>query len=451
MDVAESAVAESSNDTVRAEVPGHGDEQYSGAAVQARAGVVVSVADVTFHALLRDNRNYRWLWLGQVVSQLGDWFNAIAVYALLLDLTGSATAVATMMLVQQLPSALLGPWAGALVDRFDRRRVMIAADICRAVIILGLIFVDDVQHIWLAYLVVGATVMGTSFFEPARSAILPSLVSRAELLPANSLASATWSVMLAIGASLGGLVAQAFGRDTAFVLNSASFLASAVFLAQIRMPARAPAGPLATAAMGGNGAGLRAGLAFLRTERRILGFVSIKGAWAMAGGVLLLLTVYGERVFRVGEGAAGGIGILYAARGLGAGLGAWVVKAWLGSDERRLARGIAPAYAFVGLCYSGLALAPSIWFAALSIVGAHAAGSVLWVASTVLLQLNVPDHLRGRVFAIDLAGLTFMTGASGYVTAFALDHSSLGPRALAGVIAGLFLIPASIWWRRRPD
>jgi len=411
----------------------------------------VSTTDVSFHALLRDNRNYRWLWLGQVVSQLGDWFNAIAVYALLLDLTGSATAVATMMLVQQLPSALLGPWAGALVDRFDRRRVMIAADVCRAVIILGLIFVDDVQHIWLAYVVVGMAVLGTSFFEPARSAILPSLVSRAELLPANSLASATWSVMLAIGASLGGLVAQAFGRDTAFVLNSASFMASALFLAQIRMPPRSPEGWLTPtpASKVGSGAGLRAGLAFLRAERRILGFVSIKGAWAMAGGVLLLLTVYGERVFRVGEGAAGGIGILYAARGLGAGLGAWVVKAWLGSDERRLARGIAPAYAVVGLCYSGLALAPSIWFAALSIVGAHAAGSVLWVASTVLLQLNVPDHLRGRVFAIDFAGLTFMTGASGYVTAFALDHSSLGPRALAGVIAGLFLVPAAIWWRRR--
>ena len=159
--------------------------------------------ELTYAALVRGNRNFRFLWLGQVVSQLGDWFNAIAVYALLLDLTGSATAVATMMVVQQLPSAVLGPWAGAFVDRFDRRRVMIVADACRAVIVLGLLLVDSASTIWLAYVIVGGAVLATSFFEPARSAILPSLVSRDELLPANSLSSATWAVMLAVGASVG--------------------------------------------------------------------------------------------------------------------------------------------------------------------------------------------------------------------------------------------------------
>ena len=425
----------------------------------AASRVDVASRELTYAALVRGNRNFRYLWLGQVVSQLGDWFNAVAVYALLLDLTGSATAVATMMVVQQLPSAFLGPWAGAVVDRFDRRRVMIAADLCRAVVVLGLLFVDRASVIWLAYVVVGGSVLATSFFEPARSAILPSLVSRDELLPANSLSSATWAVMLAVGASTGGLVAQWFGRDIAFVLNSASFLASAVFLAQIRPPAM-------PSAVGGGGdaegrhtaPGLVAGFSFLRAHRRVLAIVSIKGAWAMAGGVLLLLTVFGERVFRMGEGAAAGIGILYAARGVGAGLGAWLVKSLLGSDQQRLARGIAPAYVVVGLCYGGLAVAPSIWLAALAVVGAHAAGSVLWVASTVLLQLSVPDHLRGRVFAIDFALLTFMSGASGYATAFVLDHTSLGPRVLAAAMGALFILPAAAWGSRlslqqnaRPD
>jgi MFS family permease len=406
----------------------------------------VASPELTYAALVRGNRNFRFLWLGQVVSQLGDWFNAIAVYALLLDLTGSATAVATMMVVQQLPSAVLGPWAGAFVDRFDRRRVMIVADACRAVIVLGLLLVDSAGTIWLAYVVVGGAVLATSFFEPARSAILPSLVSRDELLPANALSSATWAVMLAVGASVGGLAAQWLGRDFAFILNSLSFVASALFLAQIRPPA-------APAARGGadgrrGGPAWSAGFAFLAARRDVLAFVSIKGAWAMAGGVLLLLTVFGERVFRMGEGAAAGIGILYAARGVGAGLGAWLVKALLGSDEGRLSRGVAPSYAVVGCCYAGLALAPSIWFAALAIVGAHAAGSVLWVASTVLLQLHVPDHLRGRVFAIDLALLTFMSAASGYATAFVLDHTALGPRVLAGILATLFVVPAVAWLSR---
>src|SRR6476660_1934538 len=100
--------------------------------------------------LLRSNRNFRLLFVGQTVSQLGDWFNAVAVYALLLDLTGSATAVAWMLIVQFLPVAIVGPLAGVVVDRVDRRRVMIAADIFRGVLILGLLLVRRADQIWIA-------------------------------------------------------------------------------------------------------------------------------------------------------------------------------------------------------------------------------------------------------------------------------------------------------------
>ena len=318
VDVTESAVAESFHDTVRAEVPGHGTVQYSGHVCRRapRGGVRrvstesdVASRELTYAALVRGNRNFRFLWLGQVVSQLGDWFNAIAVYALLLDVTGSATAVATMMVVQQLPNAFLGPWAGAFVDRFDRRRVMIVADVCRAVIVLGLLFVDSASAIWLAYVIVGGAVLATSFFEPARSAILPSLVSRDELLPANSLVERDL-----VGDARGrrvdraALSAQWFGRDFAFVLNSLSFLASALFLAQIRPPASIQADTAADAEARDGGRRFAAGFTYLLAHRRILAIVSIKGAWAMAGGVLLLLTVFGERVFRMGDGAAAGIG-----------------------------------------------------------------------------------------------------------------------------------------------
>jgi MFS family permease len=184
--------------------------------------------------LLRRNRNFRLLYIGQTVSQLGDWFNAVAVYALLLDLTGSATAVAWMLVVQFMPVAIISPLAGVVVDRIDRRRLMIAADIARGVLILGLLLVRRVDQVWIAYAVMAATVSASAFFEPARTATIPNITTAEELLPANALASATWSAMLALGASIGGIVTAVLGRNVAFAVNAASFFASAAFIVRTR-------------------------------------------------------------------------------------------------------------------------------------------------------------------------------------------------------------------------
>ena len=108
-------------------------------------------------ALLRNNRNFRLLYIGQTISQLGDWFNSVAVFALLLDLTGSATAVAWMMIVQFLPVAIVGPMAGVVVDRVDRRRLMIVADLLRGVLVLGLLLVRRPDQVWIAYVVMALT------------------------------------------------------------------------------------------------------------------------------------------------------------------------------------------------------------------------------------------------------------------------------------------------------
>src|SRR5919112_159731 len=146
-------------------------------------------------SVLRTNRNFRLLYIGQAISQLGDWFNSVAVFALLLDLTGSATAVAWMMIVQFMPMAIIGPIAGVVVDRVDRRRVMIVTDLIRGVLVLGLLLVRTREQVWLAYVVMALTVSGSAFFEPARTAPIPNVTSREELMPANALSSATWAAM----------------------------------------------------------------------------------------------------------------------------------------------------------------------------------------------------------------------------------------------------------------
>src|SRR5262245_4731649 len=210
----------------------------------AATGIILTRGPSSFvtspSSVLRTNRNFRLLFLGQAISQLGDWFNSVAVFALLLDLTGSATAVAWMMIVQFLPMAIVGPLAGVVVDRVDRKRLMISADLFRGVMIRGLRRGRRRGEVWIAYVVTAVCVSAQAFFEPARTATIPNVTSEDELMPANALSSAMWSAMLAAGASIGGLVTALSGRNVAFVLNAASFFVSALFISRTRFNSTPP-------------------------------------------------------------------------------------------------------------------------------------------------------------------------------------------------------------------
>ena len=397
-------------------------------------------------ALLKQNRNFRLLYTGQTISQLGDWFNTVAVFALVLDLTGSATMVAWMLIVQFLPVALVSPVAGVVVDRVDRRRLMIAADILRGVLILGLLLVRRSDQVWIAYAVMALTVSATSFFEPARTATIPNITSDRELMPANALSSATWSAMLALGASIGGVVTALAGRNVAFVVNALSFLASAYFIAQTRYDsAPRPAAPLRGWFALTGIPDLLEGLRYVRARAHVAALMFVKAGWGLAGGVLLLLSVFGQRVFPVGGSTAAGIGVLYGARGVGAALGPIALRWILGQQPAGLRRSIGPAYFIVGAFYVALAFAPTLPLAALCVLLAHFGGAVLWVFSTVLLQLELPDRFRGRVFAAELALVTLTSSASSYLTAYALDQAAWSPRHMSFVLGVLFCLPGVIW------
>jgi MFS family permease len=390
--------------------------------------------------LLRENRNFRLLWLGQTVSQLGDWFNYVALYALLFELVGSASSVALLMVMQLLPIGLVGPTAGLVADRFDRRRIMIAADLVRGTVILGLLLVRSPSMIWLAYVVTAVTVGATGFFEPARSATIPNIVPRRDLVVANAVSTGTWSATLTLGAALGGAAAAFFGRDTAFVLNSLSFFLSALCLWAMRVPARE------TGLSAAGWHGLVDGVRYMRGHPPVAWMALVKGGWAIVGGGLLLLTVFGDRVFRLGGSSDAGIGVLYAARGIGATIGSFTVTAIAHASAGRLTRVIGPSYFIAGICYALLGLAPSIWFAAAVVVLAHTFGSILWVSSNVLLQIAVPDAFRGRVFAAELIAIAMVQSVMTYGSAVALDQAGLDPRTLAVVIGLALWIPATLWY-----
>jgi hypothetical protein len=389
-------------------------------------------------ALLRRNKPFRRLWYGQVVSQLGDWFDSIALYALLLRLTGSGQAVGLLLVAQFLPSTIMGLWAGVLIDRLPRRLVMIVSDLGRALLVLLFLLVHDGSQIWIIYVVTVLKVMLSSFFEPARNAIIPSVTTREELVAANAIGGATWSAMLAIGAALGGLVAGTLGTSAAFVIDSASFLLSALVIGSITVYESHLEQRKQTSGLHE----LREGFAFMFSQRDIALYTMTKALWSLGGGVLLLLALFGRRLFPLGVDGALSIGLLYAARGVGAGIGPVLAQRWGGISQRFLRRAIGPAFFFSAIGYLLFSRAPNIALAAGAVMLAHVGGSVEWVFSTALLQMNVPNRLQGRIFAADLALLTLASSISNYAIGVAAD-AGWPPRTLALIVAGVFVLPGA--------
>ena len=398
-----------------------------------------------YYRLVRHNTNFRRLWCAQIVSELGDWFYSVAIYDLVLRLTGSARMVGVAVVLQVLPMFLLGPTAGAVNDRISRRGVMIAADLARALIVLGMIFVHTREQLWFLYLLLAAEVASAAFFEPARTAVISNLVEEGEVLAANALSSATWSFNLAVGAGLGGFVVHLLGRNSAFLLNSLSFLASAALI--VRMCFAEPHLEAHrrlnwTSILGL--APIAEGVRYVKSDPRLTALLFLKCGLGLLGANLVLLPLMGERVFhRAGAGVLG-MSTLFMFRGVGAILGPFLGGRLAGSDQRRLRVGVLIGFLTAGVSYLLFSRAPSLALASACVVGAHAGGSIVWVFSTTLLQINTEDRFRGRVFAADFALLTLSISLSASALGVAVDHG-LPLRAAAVALGSVMFLPAAAW------
>src|ERR1043166_637306 len=186
--------------------------------------------------LLRGNRDFTLLYIGTLISLGGDWFLTVALLDLVLQLTGSATLASLMLLCQSLPIFIFTPMAGHIVDRVDRRKLMVLVDLMRTGACLLPLFARTPAMLPFAYLGVIAISIGSAYFEPASQAALPNIVEPEDLGPANVVMGSTWGTVLAVGAGIGGLVTARFGRDVSFIVDAASFLVSAVLLWRMRVP-----------------------------------------------------------------------------------------------------------------------------------------------------------------------------------------------------------------------
>ncbi len=401
--------------------------------------------------LLRGNRDFRLLWLGQVVSQLGDWFDTIALYTLLGKLTEEpGRAIGLMLVARFLPSFFVGPLSGVIADRFSRRTILIVSDILRAAVVLGFLLVRRPDQVWLVYALTVLQLVFSTFFEPAKTAVIPTIVSGRELVAANAVSSATWSVMLTLGAAFGGVVTGWLGTDAAFVLDSLTYLASALLIARVRFPRRpARAKSKLTIAKALGVTDTLEGARYVWQRPRVLALLMVKPAWGAGGGILTLLAVFGEKIFPVAGRPAVGIGVLYAARGIGTAIGPILMRRIAGETRARMQTAIGVAFLVGGLFYAAFGLATSFIVAIIVLMIAHAGGSVVWVNSTVLLQRAVEDDFRGRVFAAELALLTLTMAASNFLTGELLDHFHFPPRAVTVGIGIFFLLPGLLWFVTR--
>ena len=404
-------------------------------------------AQVGYIDLLRRNRSFRQLWLGQVVSQMGDWFNTIALYTIILQLTGSGRDVGLLLVARFLPSFLFGPISGVVADRFSRRTIMIVSDLLRAVVVLGFLFVRRPDQLWILYVLTVLQLGLSTFFEPAKTAAIPSIVEDRELVAANAISSVTWSAMLTIGAAIGGIITDAFGTDVAFVLDAATYLLSAALIASIRVPKRAKRErqKLSLGRILGITETIE-GIKYVKDRPRVLAYLLVKPAWGLGGGILTLLAVFGERIFPVGKGAAGGIGVLFAARGIGTAVGPIVARRIAGEGERRMQTAIGISFLIGGAFYIAFGSATSLVLALIVLGIAHCGGSILWVFSTVMLQRSVADNFRGRVFAAELALVTLTMAASNYATGELLDRFGFSPRIVTIGMGVMFLLPGITWF-----
>ncbi|MDZ4699658.1 MAG: MFS transporter [Rhodothermales bacterium] len=392
--------------------------------------------------LIRNNANFRRLWAGQLVSLLGDWFNTIALYSLIASLTGSPLAMGGVFLFKMVPWALASPVAGLLVDRFNRRQIMIVADLLRAVAVLGFLLVDRAEHVPLAYLLIALQVIIGSVFDPAKSASLPNITSPRELITANALSSASWSVMLAIGAGVGGLATEWLGIRAVFLIDSATYLVSAYFIYRTRIPQQTgPAGrgsPL--------GAAYRQftdGWGYLLSRPQIGRIALAKTAWAVGGGATVyMLTLLGQQLFPGTQAA--GMGALFFARGIGTGIGP-VLARNLFVDQKRWPAVLGVCISLSGLSYLTIGFHAWPIGAMLAVGCAHAASGANWVFSTVLLQQRTIDAYRGRVFASEMLLVLGTESLSILAASLMLEYGGFSLQTAFLVFASLQVLSGLAW------
>ena len=399
----------------------------------------------SFVELLRQNRNYRYTWIGQVVSEIGDHFNNIAVFSLALATTRSGLVVSGVMLSRAIPAVLAGPIAGVLLDRLDRKRVMIASDLIRAVLAAGFILTIHRHDTWLLYLFSALLMFASPFFTSGRSAILPSITTKEELHTANSLTQTTGWTTLTIGTFLAGASVASFGYQWAFLGNALSFVMSAACISRLFLPGggfRPKREALTEADVVRPWHEYTEGLRYMRTHPLIFGIALIGVGWASGGGAAqILFSIFGEIVFNRGPA---GIGIVWGFAGIGLLIGGLAAHK-LGEHLSFIGykRAVVVCYVVHGGAYVLFSQMRNFQMALAFIALSRAAVAVSSVLNYSQLLRHVANEFRGRVFAT-MESMVWSTMMISMILA-GIASQYYNPRVI-GAMAGVLSSTTAVFW-----
>jgi MFS family permease len=391
--------------------------------------------------LLRRNPAYRYTWMGQVVSEVGDYFNNVAVLALIMQKSGNGLIVSGAFLSRAIPAVIAGPFAGVLLDRMDRRRIMIASDLIRATVAAAFVFTIPQQSPWLLYLLSAALMFVSPFFTAGRAAILPTIATADELHAANSLTQTTSWATLTAGTLLGGLGAANLGYTWAFLLNAISFLFSAWAIWRVaHHPEFLP--QAGEAHSRSRSQDYREGLAYMRSVPLTMGIAMISFGWALGGGAAqVLFALFGEQVFHRG---AAGIGDIWGFAGIGlliGGTAGHLIGKRVGFAGYK--RTVTISYMAHGLAYMAFSQAGGFGEALLLMTASRVGMAVSSVLNNAQLLRHTPSQYRGRVFATMESLRNAVMIAS--MAAAGIASQYWNPRVIGLVAGGFGLLTACAW------
>jgi MFS family permease len=411
------------------------------------------VDSLTYTQLLRRNQSFRRLWIGQVISELGNWFNFIATLGLVRVVSHASPEVTTLVLIFRLvPFTLFAPLAGAFVDRWSRRRVMIATDLFRVLVALGLLLVRRPQDLWVAYLCTTLLSFFGTFFEAAKNAAVPNITGERDLLAGNALMFSSRFLFMSVGAALGGWTSAHVGYQAAFIINAASFLASAYSVWLVPEEETRSRRTASLSRQQGRHRGywtdIKEGWSYIIRNRPVAAILGVNVLWATGGGAINLIAErLGALVFASQDGIRpdSAVAALYFAGGLGL-FGGMIVARRVGIYFEHVGQTtgfIGWSLLIQGVVFAFTGVMPTLWLACvLLLVSRILLGAEFAVQETILMRL-VPDTLRGRVSTTDRATelliWTFSTAVAGW------SLYRITPRTLT-IISGLLSASAGVAW-----
>ncbi len=404
--------------------------------------------------LIRSNRDFAKLWAAQLVSLLGDWFSTIVISALIVTYTeGSGyqgIAVSAYLIARLFPPLLMRPVAGVLADRFDRKRLLIFSDLLRALTVCGLLFTTSgPEHLPLIYVFTVIQFLISSIFEPARNAIMPSVLYRHQLIIGNTLSSITWSAMLAIGAITGGVVAELFGTEIALVIDAMTFVLSALLVMAIVIPEtpRSEIGLEARPVKDKSQRTFLDGIRYLLRHPGTAAALFVKSGQSVTSTDALLI-IFGTQVFVLGDQGITSMAILWTAFGFGAIIGPLITNRFSDDTVKVLRRLITVGFIMIAVGWLLWGMAPSLELLVIAVLIRAMGGSVNWTYSSVIIQQVVPDEYLGRMFSLDFAGFELVQSISIVVIGLLIDAvGNDNIQIICYVSALVAIVPLLIWIR----